>query len=324
MDSLSDPQHYMPNETRLAKIQAEIAGYNAERPAIQRQAYIQVGLYMGAYALVLLFFVYLLLHSSDHSKHNPLGFVVAVVAACGWWVWGFAWQPVKDYQLGLRYRLFPVVFGFIDRVEYAQGRAPAGLLADIKSMKLVRFSHSENDDLISGTHDGLSFEMVESRLQVGSGKDRTTVFRGLIFRFPVEPEFPGLLVAARRGNLVQEWVHDTFGGNEDTIASDDAEIDAAYAIHTDNERAARAIVEGTLIAALKYLKRNWQSGDARIALRGRECFLLLPADRDYFHVPSILQDVDYRQDVEPMIRDMVVLLAIAHLISKVGVAGGKF
>jgi hypothetical protein len=42
----------------------------------------------------------------------------------------------------------------------------------------------------------------------------------------------------------------------------------------------------------------------------------LPADRDYFHVPSIRRDVDYKTDVEPMIRDMVVLLAVAHLIRK--------
>jgi hypothetical protein len=269
-----------------------------------------------------LFFLSLLLHSTDHSRHNPLGIVVALIAMCGYWVWGFAWQPVKDYQLGLRHRLFPVIFGFIDKVEYAQGQAPGGLLLLVKSMKLVRFSHSENDDLVRGTHDGLRFEMVESRLQVGSGKDRTTVFRGLIFRFSVEHAFPGLLVAARRGNLLQEWVHDVFGGNDDTIASGDPEIDAAYAIHTDNERAARPILEGTLTAALKYLKRSWQSGDARIALRGPECFLLLPADRDYFRIPSILRDVDYKRDVEPMIRDMVVLLAFVHLISKVGGAKG--
>jgi hypothetical protein len=45
---------------------------------------------------------------------------------------------------------------------------------------------------------------------------------------------------------------------------------------------------------------------------------MLPADRDYFALPGIASDVDYKTDIEPMIREMVTLLAVAHLIRKVG------
>jgi hypothetical protein len=315
MDALTDSKNYMPDAARLATIQERIAEYNAERPTIMRTAYIQVGIYMGLYALVLLFFIYLLLHSDYHGKNNPLGFVVAGIAVCGWWVWSFAWQPVTEHQLDLRYRLFPVIFGFIDKVQYSNGYAP-GFLNYIKEMKLVRFSGSENDDLVGGTHDGLDFEMVEAKLTVGSGKDKRTVFRGLIFHFLRDDEFPGVLVAAKRGNRFQEWLHEMFGSHDDTIPTGDPDLDETYEIHTDNHAAAKPIIEGPLLSALNYLRREWWTGEARIALRDKECFLLLPADRDYFHVPSIRRDVDYKTDVEPMIRDMVVLLAVAHLIRK--------
>jgi len=56
----------------------------------------------------------------------------------------------------------------------------------------------------------------------------------------------------------------------------------------------------------------------RIALRGRECFLLLPAETDYFALPPIGRDVDYDGDIAPMIRDMAVLLTVAHLIARIG------
>jgi hypothetical protein len=107
-----------------------------------------------------------------------------------------------------------------------------------------------------------------------------------------------------------------FGSHDDTIPTGDPDLDETYEIHTDNRAAAKPIIEGPLLSALNYLRREWWTGEARIALRDKECFLLLPADRDYFHVPSIRRDVDYKTDVEPMIRDMVVLLAVAHLIRK--------
>jgi hypothetical protein len=314
MDALTDSKNYMPDAARLATIRKRLDEYNAERPAIMQTAYIQVGLYMGAYTLVLLGIFYLALHSGG-GKHNPLGYLFGVLAICGWWVWDFAWRPVKDHQLGLRYRLFPVVFGFIDKVGYSHATTP-GFLSAIKWMKLVRFSHSDNDDVIGGTHDGLDFVLVESKLKLRSGKNERTVFRGLIFHFLREDEFPGLLVVARRGNRLQEWVQDLFGDNNDTIATGDSELDLSYELHTDNHAAARKLIDGSLVPALKYLKSEWQAGDPRVALRGRECFLLLPSDRDYFHVPSIGRDVDYEAHVEPMIRDMVVLLAVAHLIRK--------
>jgi hypothetical protein len=207
------------------------------------------------------------------------------------------------------------VFGFIDRVQYSHGQTPS-FLSDIRRMRLIAFAGSSNDDLISGRHEGLDFEMVESKLTSG-GKDKTVLFKGLILRFTLDNEFPGLLVAAKRGNRFQEWLHDLFGHHNDTIASRDAEIDALFEFHTDNHRAAAPIVEGPMVSALNYLKSHWWAGEPRIALRQRECFLLLPSDHDYFALPDIGRDVVYA-DIAPMIEDMVVLLAVAHLVSKIG------
>jgi len=315
MDTLGDPKHYMPDEARLAVIRDCISEYNAERPSILQKAYTQVAIYMGGFAVVAALMLFFTLHADE--KHRLFGITAALSIFAGVKLWEYAWTPVTDHQLSLRYRLFPVIFGFIDKVQYSNGYAP-GFLDDIKQMKLVRFTSSENDDLISGTHDGLAFDMVESKLIVGSGKNKSTVFKGLIFRFNIINEFPGVLIAARRGNWLQEFVHELFGSHNDTIASGDWEIDQTHEIHTDNYAAAKPLVEGPLVSALQYLKREWWAGEARIALRGGECFLLLPSDRDYFALPNIKDDVDFQADIEPMIRDMVVLLAVAHLIRKLG------
>jgi hypothetical protein len=315
MDSLSNPKHYMPDEARLAVIREQIDAYNAERPAILRHAYTQVALYMALYVALAGFILVATFHIDE--KHKVTGFVAGLAILGGVKLWDYAWSPVRDHQLTLRYRLFPIIFGFIDEVQYSNGYEP-GFLHDLNQMKLVRFTSSQNDDLISGMHDGLGFEMVEAKLVIGSGKNQSTVFKGLIFRFNLAQPFPGLLIAAMRGNWLQQFIRDMFGSDADMIASGDWEIDQSHEFHTDNYAAAQPLVEGPLAAALKYLKREWWAGEVRIALRDSECFLLLPADRDYFALPDIKYNVDYTFDIEPMIRDMVVLLAVAHLIRKVG------
>jgi hypothetical protein len=317
MDSLAEPVHYMPDASRLAAIREHIEQYNAERPAIAWRAYIRVALLMGAFVAVVLFISYLAIQKGGRRHHQPLELVVPAALFVGWYVWQFAWKPVTEHQLTLRRRLFPVIFGFIDKVQYSNGYV-ATFFDDIKRIKLIEYSNSENDDLVGGSHDGLDFELAESRLTVGAGRHKSTVFRGLIFRFTRDEEFPGLLVAAKRGNRFKEWLSDLFGGHNDTIPTGDPEIDAVYEIHTNKHSAARPIVEGPLVPALKQLRREWWAGDARIALRGREVFLLLPSERDYFALPSIRQNIDYKADIEPMIRDMVSLLALAHQIRRLG------
>jgi hypothetical protein len=315
MDSLSDPQALMPDAARQQKIGAAIDEYNLERPGILRHSYMLVGLYMGGYAIVVALVFSLWVKAG--TKNELLGFFFALVAMSGWYLWDWAWKPVKDHQLTLRYRLFPQIFGFIDGVAYSHGHAP-GFVDDINAMKMVRFSSTENDDVISGTHDGLFFELVEAKLISGSGKSKETVFQGLIFHFRLDNPFPGLLYAAKRGNWLQEWVRETFGSSADMVASGNWEIDETQEFHTDSYRAALPVVQGPLASALLYLRREWHEGEVRIALRGDECFLLLPSQRDYFALPEIHTDVAY-DDVKPMIREMAVLLAVAHLMKKVAV-----
>ncbi|MBL0373111.1 DUF3137 domain-containing protein [Rhizobium sp. KVB221] len=316
MASLDDPQNLMPDAARQAKIKAAIDEYNLERPGILKSCYTVAGLCMAGYVAVAGLLVIGAFNLDE--KHKLLGIVGGLLIFGGIKLWEFLMRPIKDHQLTLRYRLFPEIFGFIDGVSYSHGHAP-GFIDEINAMKMVRFSSTENDDVITGTHDELYFELVEAKLVLGSGKHKETVFQGLIFHFRLDTPFPGLLFAAKRGNWLQEWVRETFGSSGDMIASGNWEVDETHEFHTDNYSVARPLVEGPLASALVYLKREWSDGEARIALRNDECYLLLPSKQDYFALPDIHTDVAYA-DVTPMIREMAVLLAVAHLMKKVSLA----
>jgi hypothetical protein len=316
MDTLSDPKFYMPDETKLDIIRERIVEYNSERPAIYADCVNRALMMMIGYGLVA--GTIAIAGFQMDLKGNIYGVVLGLTAFVGYKVWEFAWKPVHDHQSTLRYRLFPVVFSFIDGVQYSHGHEPS-FLREINDIKLVRYNSSENDDLVTGTHEGLDFALLETKLIVGSGKHKQTVFAGLMFHCKLDKAFPGLLVVAKRGNWLQRFTQEMFRtGASDLIASGDPALDETHEFHSDNYSVAKPLIEGPLAAAIHYLSREWTTGEVRIALRENECFLLLPSDRNYFALPDVKYDVDYQANVEPMIREMVVLLAVAHMIRKVG------
>ena len=51
----------------------------------------------------------------------------------------------------------------------------------------------------------------------------------------------------------------------------------------------------------------------RIALNQRQCYLLVPTKKDFFELPPIGVPLDFERHVQPMIADLMTLLATARL-----------
>ena len=79
---------------------------------------------------------------------------------------------------------------------------------------------------------------------------------------------------------------------------------------------------GRLAQALEWLGEAWPEQPARIALHGRDGFLLIPLSKNFFELPALSEKLDYKAHVEPMIADMAALLATAALVRKIGAEEG--
>ena len=316
MDSLKDPDAYMPGEADIAEIKQHINEYNRDRPGVYQSCVNMAWLAMAGYAAAVLFVAYVVFQMDDRGR--VFGFVAVFVGAGGFWLWGRVWQPLRDHQLSLRYRLFPQVFKFIDGVQYSAGMEP-GFLDDLKRLKLASFTSTENDDLISGAHDGMGFELVETKLVTGSGKRRQVHFEGLIFHFKLEKEFPGLLVAAKRNSWWQRSIKEMWRtGPIDDLLSGNRQLDETHDFRSDNHREARALIAGPITSVLTWLGNEWHGGEVSIALSRGNGYLMLPSKQDFFALPDMQHNVHYESDVKPLIREMAMLLAVAHVVRRVG------
>jgi hypothetical protein len=304
-----------PGPEQLAVIRAAIDAYNAERPAVRsrvrRRTWVVLSVAFGPPALLIL-----AVQATMPGEIFALQllFVLGIVA---FFTALFLRQPIRTFQQGLRGRILPVIFGFVDDVKYSKGQGPGGALERLRASKLLTFTSTSLGDVITGRDRGEPFELHELELVSGSGRNRSTVFKGLVFVFRRGRAFPGSFLAARRRSQVAALLRGLFGADLPSIASGRAELDGAYEFRSDNPEAARALVRGDLGAALDWLRGEWTDGLPQLALLGNECFLMLASNRDFFELPGIAEDLDYERHIEPMIWDLVRLLALARLVRQV-------
>lgn len=315
MDAMVDEAALMPKDAALEDLQAAVAAYNAARPKVTRDMYINVTLILGVY---LLFSVLLLYLVATQIEADWTFITLGVLVVGATFAWKFAVAPAKRFQQGLRDRMLPLIFGFVDEVQYAHGATPR-FIAGMPGKEFVPRDRSEHGDMIAGVHEGLAFTLSETELSTGSGRSRQITFKGVIFHFLREEAFPGLLIAARKPNAVQRFVRDLFGGGAlALVTSGNAEVDAFHEFRTDRAEAATPLVQGALAKALDYLAGVWRDDVVRLALKGHDCYLLVPTKKDFFELPPVDTPIDFDRYIRPMIRDLVTLLATAQLVRRIG------
>jgi hypothetical protein len=317
-----DAQDFMPSEAALKGVRDAIDAYEAERQKVQRSVAMRIPIYLALVVVIVAVLAVAFNSFADpneqwHSAPHVFLYIGGLVAL--FIAYASATAPARRLQQSFRERLLPVIFGFIDKVKYRRGETPASV------QKLPRdtvgsFNQSSYDDEISGVWQSVPFELYEAVFSQKTGKTTSTIFRGVVVALETETAFPGVLIATRKANKVTSFFHGIFGTQLEELESGVPVLDAAYDFRTDNPDAARPLVAGRLAQALQWLGETWPDEPARIALKDRDAFLLLPQSKNFFELPDISVPLDYKAHIAPMIADMASLLATGALVRRIGSA----
>lgn len=310
----------MPDEAVVAGIRRDIEAYEAQRKAAARSVRWRVPLYLGLLVLVVLGLAMVLNLGADpyeqwfstlHIYLYLAGFLLSFA------VYVLASSAGGNLQASLRDKLLPIVFGFVQDLRLQKAVTPESF-ARLPRATVGNYDASLFDDVISGSYDGFSFELYEAALWRRSGKADVELFDGVIVAFDMVKPFDGTLIATVRTHAVMSFFSEIFGTGLKEVRSGVQELDMAYDFRTGNVEAAQPLVSGQMAQALTWLKEAWPGEPARIALKGKDGFLLLPDKRNFFELPASNVPLDYKAHIEPMIADMATLLAITALVRKIG------
>jgi hypothetical protein len=316
-----DARGFMPDEAVIAGIRKDIEQYESQRASAYAQVKWRVPVFLGVLLIVAAVIAYGFNDFADPNEQwfsSPHVFLYFGTFVALGFAWSFAMRPATKLRQSFRERVLPLVFGFVRDIRYANAVTPDSF-DRLPKQATGSFNRQRFDDVVAGKYEDFPFELYEASLSQKAGKSDSTVFKGVIVAFETIAPFPGLLVAVRRAGTVTRFFRDMFGtGGLEEVQCGIANLDEAYEFHTDNAGAARPLVSGRLAKALQWLGETWPGEPARVALQGRDGFLLLPVTKNFFELPGISTPLDYKVHVEPIVADMVALLATASLVRKVG------
>lgn len=316
-----DAKGFMPDDAVIAGIRKDIEQYESQRASAFAQIRWRVPVFLGALLAVAAILAYAFNSFADPNEQwfsSPHVFLYLATFAATFFVYGAAMKPATKLRQSFRERVLPLVLGFIRDVRYSNATTPDSF-DRLPRQATGSFNRQSFDDAVAGKYEDFPFELYEAELSQKAGKSSQTVFKGVVVAFETITPFPGLLVASRRAGQVSKFFRDMFGtGGLEEVQCGVPAIDDLYEFRTDNADAARPLVSGRLAKALQWLGETWPGEPARVALEGRDGFLLLPVTKNFFELPGISTPLDYKAHIEPMVADMVALLATASLVRKVG------
>jgi Protein of unknown function (DUF3137) len=309
----------MPGPEARTRAVLAVADYNAARPASQMAVYRNIGLFLVPGGLLFAWIAWLIV-TSGGGKNSPQTFLLAgMIMALVWGgpkLWAWVWEPATDLQQGARDRIMPQVFGFVENLRYRHGFTP-DFMAAMPAKSIVRHTRIQHDDMITGAHGGVAFSLAECTFWMHEGKSEKKEFQGAVFHCKAPQSFPGLLLVSKKlSSASRFW----WGGPDDKHVPEvfpaDSLVDRTHSVRSDNQAAAKALIDGNLGQALRWLDRAWSDGVPRLILSKDDIFLMVPSEKNFFELPSIGTDVEYEAHVEPIVRELAMLLATGSLVRK--------
>lgn len=324
MPTQFDDTLIMPGPEARARAVQAVAEYNAARPGSQMAVYRNIVLFLVPGGLLFAWIAWLIL-TSGGGKNSPQTFLLAgLIMALVWGgpkLWAWVWEPATDLQQSARDRIMPQVFGFVENLRYRHGFTP-DFIAALPVKSIVRHTRIQHDDMITGTHDGMPFSLAECTFWMHEGKSEKKEFQGAVFHCKAQQAYPGLLLVSKKlSSASRFW----FGGPDDRHVPEvfpaDGAVERVHSVRSDNASAAKALIDGNLGGALRWLDGAFPDGVPRLILSKDDIFLMVPSEKNFFELPPIGTDVHYEAHVEPIVRELAMLLATGALVRK-AVSGG--
>jgi hypothetical protein len=312
-----DVKEFMPGAAAVEQIRRDLAVYEPERvKAIGRIGW-RVPLFLVPVVLVAAWLVIVAWNIAPDGKQPFWAFLAACAGlAAGGGAYGLARKPATDTQQWLRDRILPIAFGFIDDLRYGHEVTPTSY-SHLPKEVTGRVDRHEFDDVILGRHGDAWFEVYECNLAQGYGKNRETLFKGVVLAFRLDAPFPGKLIATRKLGGVAKWMRDLLGKSDLTeVTSGDGGLEYEYEFRTDKPDAAADLLKGNFRKALSWIRDTWPGEPARVALSGDDGFLLLPSTTNFFELPDIGVTLDYEAHIRPLAAQMASLIATASLLRR--------
>ncbi len=167
------------------------------------------------------------------------------------------------------------------------------------------FTGFDPDDVFLGTYKDVSIDIVEAEYERGSGKNRTTVFKGLCIKLDMNKNFKGHTLL-----MEDKLMHKSPLPGLRHTELEDVNFEKKYDVFTDDEVEARYILTPTLMEKLTNIKMAFKCKSIRCAFKEEKLYIAMKTSKDLFSLGSLRKPVTDTKQFATLCQQFISVLSL--------------
>lgn len=222
----------------------------------------------------------------------------------------------KEFENKIKKIIMPEIASCFDNISWKEGGTLDGHIYEFVQI-VPQHDIWSNDDVFTGTHNGVNFEISETTLlteAIPQHKNKrgqeveakyTKVFNGIIIKFDMNKNFTGQTLI--KPNTLfhlspQEYLQRT--------VLEGVDFEKKYDVFTTDEVEARYVITPSFMERLNRIKLAFKVKDLSCAFYGNNLFIALPTKRDVFSICDLNKTLKDEQQYFKMYNEILSIIKL--------------
>lgn len=217
---------------------------------------------------------------------------------------GIWYMIKKSFESKIKEKIMPTVCSCFENLTWSEF-SYVGEEVFKASGVVPHFSSKSYDDIFKGSHRDVNMEIIESEFEVGSGKNRRTVFKGVIVKLDMNKNFTSHTVITP-----DKHFHNSPLPSLRHTTLEDVEFEKKFDVFTNDEVDARYLITPTFMERLKAMKTAFKADKIQCAFYGNFLLVALSTSKDLFSLGSLVKPMDDAQQYFQLYEEMVSIVKL--------------
>ncbi len=211
----------------------------------------------------------------------------------------------KNFEKKIKSKIMHVVSSCFGNMVWSQSYPSNKSKTFVKAGLFSPFTESTVDDSFSGSYKGVAIDIVEANYKHGSGRSKTTVFRGLCIKLDMNKNFRGHTV------LMEDTIfHKSPLPNLRHTELEDVKFEKKYDVFTDDEVEARYILTPTFMEKLSGIKMAFRCNAVRCGFYQGKLLIAMKTTKDLFSIGSLVKPVTDTKQFQELCNQFISVLSL--------------
>ena len=254
-------------------------------------------------ASILIVILNVFLYSKGYIKEfdENLGKIACALFAGAFLIFPFF---KKKFENKIKEKIMPIVCMCFPDLKWSPNLY--GSSSMFKNSFLINdYDYSDYDDIFRGQFKDVNFDIIESEFTKGSGKDKTTIFDGVIIKLDMNKNFTGHTVI-KPDTLMHTTPSKTLRHTE----LEDIQFEKKFDVFTDDEVEARYLITPSFMERLNAMKVAFKANKISCAFYEKYLLVGLSTKKDLFSICSLFKKIDDPKQFFTMFEEILSIIKL--------------